>query len=281
MLTAIVIPADPDHPARLEQFDRRDLDAYRRLVGGNIEVINLGRPPASLYFNEEGKLLGLSLNLRATVLLWAHNSAFRGRDNILGDAFILGPPDQEGDDTSAPEELVTLLFQTERYRVLVKNQGDDRFYGHLPVYDSWFTAYVRGVELAQRWSQIEEIQVVAERSGERNRLIEEWLRIGLENPWIAASCDPPFTRESFHECYTLIELEDRIGHGNWSVGVAFFYRDLCFINQVDGGDEWLTIRHGIAFESITVGPIIERGRFVSLVRRLLAATKQQCQELTY
>jgi Domain of unknown function (DUF3846) len=166
MLTAIVIPADPEQPAQLEQLDRRDLDAYRRLVGGNIEVINLERPPASLYFNEEGKLLALSLNLRATALLWAHNSAFRGHNNILGDAFILGPPDREGDDTSAPEELVTLLFQTERYRVLVKNQGDERFYGHLPVYDSWFTAYVRGVELAQRWSQVEEIQVVAERSEE-------------------------------------------------------------------------------------------------------------------
>ncbi len=281
MLTAIVVPADPEQPARLEQLGKNNLDAYRRLVGGNIEVVSLERPPASLYFNEEGKFTGLSLNLRATALLWAHNSAFRGRDNILGDAFILGPPDRQGDDTSAPEELVALLFHTGSFRVLIKNQGDERYFGHLPTYDSWFTAYVRGVELAQRWSQIEEIQVVAERGEERNMLIEEWFRIGLENPWIAAAYDPPFTRESFHECHTLIELEERIGHGNWAVGTTFFYRDLCFINQVEGGDEWLTIRHGIAFESITFGPIIERGRFVSLVRRLLAATKQQCQELTY
>jgi hypothetical protein len=44
-------------------------------------------------------------------------------------------------------------------------------------------------------------------------------------------------RDSFHECYMLTALEERIGHGNWLLGTAFFYRDLCFINQVNGGDE--------------------------------------------
>ncbi len=76
------------------------------------------------------------------------------------------------------------------------------------------------------------------------------------------------------------ELE-RIGNGNWAIGTAFYYRDLCFINQVDGGDEWLTIRHGIAFESMTLEPRIEEGKFARLIRRLLAATKAQCQALTY
>jgi small nuclear ribonucleoprotein (snRNP)-like protein len=145
MLTAIVIPADPDHPVRLEQLDRNDLDAYRRLVGGNLEVINLERPMASLYLNEEGKLIELPLNPRATVLLWAHNSAFRGEDIIVGDAFIVGPPDRRGDDTTAPDELVQLLFHTERYRVLVRTQGDKEFYGNLRTFDSWFEAYVYGV----------------------------------------------------------------------------------------------------------------------------------------
>jgi hypothetical protein len=169
MLTAIVIPADPDRPARLEQFGRQNLDAYRRLVGGDIEVVNLERPPASLYFNEEGKLIGLPLNRRATALLWIHNSAFRGHDLIVGDAFILGPPDQAGDDTTAPDELVTLLFHTERYRVLVQSQEEEQFYGRLETFDSWFEAYRYGVHLAQPSSQVEEIQVVAERSQERTR----------------------------------------------------------------------------------------------------------------
>jgi len=84
------------------------------------------------------------------------------------------------------------------------------------------------------------------------KLISEWLRIGRENPWIRSAYDPPFSPESFRECNSLAELEERIGHGNWSLGTAFSYQDLCFVNQVDGG-----------------------------VRRLLAATKEQCQRLEY
>jgi hypothetical protein len=67
----------------------------------------------------------------------------------------------------------------------------------------------------------------------------------------------------------------------WSLGTALYYQDLCLINQVDGGDEWLTIRHGVAFESITFGPFIEDGEFESLIDRLLSATKAQCLALEY
>jgi len=48
----------------------------------------------------------LPLNQRATVITWAHNSAFRGYDLILGDAFIVGPVDGNGDDLTVPHELV-------------------------------------------------------------------------------------------------------------------------------------------------------------------------------
>ncbi|HKX24265.1 MAG TPA: DUF3846 domain-containing protein [Candidatus Saccharimonadales bacterium] len=281
MITAIVIPVNPKEPIRLEEIDRTDLNAYRRLVDGSLEAINLDRPPASLCFNEQGKLIGLPLNQRATFLLWAHNSAFRGQDVIVGDAFILGPPDRQGDDTTAPDDLVTLLFHTERYRILVQTKGDEKFYGNRQTFDSWFEAYRYGVDLARRWSQVEEVQVVAERHDELNKLIEKWLRIGQENPWIRTAYDPPFTWESFAECYTLAELQERIVQASWSLGTAFYYRDLCFINQIDGGDEWLTIRYDIAFESITFAPFIERGEFASLVQRLLTASKEQCQQLEY
>ena len=67
-----------------------------------------------------------------------------------------------------------------------------------------------------------------------------WLEIGLRNPWIREACDPPFTRKSFHRCATREELRERIWHGNWCLGQAFYLGDLCFIQQVDGGDEWLS-----------------------------------------
>src|SRR5438874_8994833 len=101
MITAIVIPADLTEPIRLEQLDEHDLHAYRQLVGGSIEVITLERPQSSMYLNDEGKLMELPLNQRATTLLWVHNSAFRGQDVIVGPAFVVGPPDREGDDQTA------------------------------------------------------------------------------------------------------------------------------------------------------------------------------------
>jgi hypothetical protein len=160
MITAIVLPADMEQPIRQEQIEPADLDAYQRLVGGNLEVVNLDRPPASLYFNDEGKLLDLPVNPRATVVLWVHNSAFRGQDVIAGDAFIVGPVDRNANDRTVPEELVTLLFSTQRFRVLIRIEDDEQFYGNLTVFNDWFGAYVNAAELAQRLAQVEDVQVV-------------------------------------------------------------------------------------------------------------------------
>jgi len=82
-------------------------------------------------------------------------------------------------------------------------------------------------------------------------LRSEWIEIGKENPWIRQADDPVFDVDSFGECLCRSHLIDRILHGNWCLGQAFFFRDLCFINQVNGGDEWLVIKGSVAFESFT------------------------------
>lgn len=86
-------------------------------------------------------------------------------------------------------------------------------------------------------------------------MIPTWMRIGARNPWISQAWDPEFDRESFAEVGSLSELKDALTHGNWSTGVAFCLEHAghfwCFINQVNGGDEWLVIRNGLAFESVT------------------------------
>ena len=109
----------------------------------------------------------------------------------------------------------------------------------------------------------------------------DWLAIGWENPWIRESWDPPFDKESFCECTSIEELKERLDHGNWCLGQAFTYRSLCFINQINGGDEWLTIKEDVAFESITFRLIIKRGEFEKLIGRLLEATLEQCIRLEY
>jgi hypothetical protein len=278
MPTAIVIPVDPKEPIRQEELHKNDLDAYRQLVGGNLEVLNLERPPATLYFNEEGKLVGMPVNRRATALLWVHNSGLRGRDVIVGPAFVVGPPDRQGDDRSVPEDLVELLLGTKRYRVQVQIQGSQAWSGKREVFADWFEACHHAVQLTRLSTAVEEVRVVPELADE---LRATWYRIGRENPWIREADDPPFTPDSFLGCYSIVELEERLGHGNWAVGTAFYYRDLCFIQQVEGGDEWLTIRHGVGFENVTVGPSVEDGSFGSLVTRLLTASREQCRRLEY
>lgn len=212
----------------------------------------------------------MRVNHRATTLMWVHNSAFRGREVIVGSALIVGPPNRHGDDTSAPEDLVNLLTSTDRFRVQMWTSSEPRWGSDNQVFTDWLKAYLYALQLTETWDLIEDVRVVPELD---EQLREQWYRLGAENPWISSADDPPFTRNSFTGCYSVEELADRIGHGNWSLGTAFYYRDLCFINQVDGGDEWLTIRHGIAFESITFARIIEDGEFASLVQRLLAASK--------
>ena len=111
-----------------------------------------------------------------------------------------------------------------------------------------------------------------------------WLKLGRANPWVRRAVDPPFTETSFAECQTVEELLDRFDHGNWSLGVAFYLGDLCFIQQVDGGDEWLTIKQDLAFESISFGNIIQRdGRAAAqaMVEDMQRATPAQCKALEY
>lgn len=114
-----------------------------------------------------------------------------------------------------------------------------------------------------------------------SELLEEWYNLGLANQSIRLAVDPPFTRDSFVKCGSYAELRDKLTEASWSTGTAFYMRDLCLINQVDGGDEWLVIRHGVAFESINFLPIIRRGDFASLLVRLFAATKEMCERLEY
>ena len=123
-------------------------------------------------------------------------------------------------------------------------------------------------------------------SDRHRELFPIWLRIGWTNPWIAEARDPPFTYLSFRVCPDLDELTEQIFHGNWALGNAFVLGELCFINQVDGGDEWLTIKGRTAFESITVDPYWRNSetapeRFQNLVRRFQRATEARCKALTY
>jgi len=91
-----------------------------------------------------------------------------------------------------------------------------------------------------------------------------------------------FVRNSlFHECSSVEMLKERLSRGNWCLAQAFYWQDLCFINQVDGGDEWLVIKGDLVFESLTVEPMIASGRFDDFLRRVMTASREQLLTLQY
>lgn len=101
-------------------------------------------------------------------------------------------------------------------------------------------------------------KVLCEACGNRI-MMDIWLFEGYRNPWIRCADDPPFTRESFRVVKTMTELMEKFRQGNCSLGQAFIYKNLVFINQKDGGDEWLTIKDWCPFDSISFKAVLRHG----------------------
>jgi len=98
---------------------------------------------------------------------------------------------------------------------------------------------------------------------------DQCYRLGMQNPWCSgkvAEEDGDFVVEEDRLNRNSVSVIERLNvlkaffkHGNWCLGNAVIYRNLCFIQQDNGGDEWLTIKkfsNGVVknFESYTFGP---------------------------
>lgn len=100
-----------------------------------------------------------------------------------------------------------------------------------------------------------------------------------EREWLAVGGLDYFEEESEYPynlktCETLEELKGKFASGGWAVRQAFAYERLCFVNQINGGDEWWALyKHPDGriqgFESITFRHFIEIGEFENLMERLL------------
>lgn len=85
---------------------------------------------------------------------------------------------------------------------------------------------------------------------------------------------------ALYEYETLEDVKAFFEHGNWSIRAAVKYKDLIFVNQVNGGDEWLTIKivdgELYEFESVSWGHMLARPKddpytFDQFMTRCLAA----------
>lgn len=88
-----------------------ELDPMKEVIGGWMQLVAIRQ--GSLYLDEEGKMKDLPINAWARG--FARRLGWRGADDDLfvGTALILGPIDDEGDDTAVSNHV---LIQWEMFR---------------------------------------------------------------------------------------------------------------------------------------------------------------------
>ena len=100
------------------------------------------------------------------------------------------------------------------------------------------------------------------------KLLKHWYSLGRKNIWIREAEDPKFSLDVFTEKEKIDDFIRTLLIGNWSLGQAFYYKDLCLINQINGGDEWLVIKgYGNAIDSWTVSAF-KKEKLVNAIRIL-------------
>lgn len=111
MTRVLLIPADGNASVRL--VDCLDLPTLRRLLdGGYCEAVRLADSTWTAYCDEEGKLKGLPFNAVASALAWS--LGWPPHDSLVGPVVWVGAPDDEGDDTDVPPEVVAAVTRVLR-----------------------------------------------------------------------------------------------------------------------------------------------------------------------
>lgn len=101
--------------------------------------------------------------------------------------------------------------------------------------------------------------------------------------------DDPYLEEypyEFDRCFSMDDLSDFFSHGNWAIRQGVLYGDLAFIQQVNGGDEWWTLKQAgddwLPFESVSFGAIAkDRSELVRYIAGMRLATPEECKHLDY
>lgn len=90
-----------------------DFEHLQKLVGGWVEAIRFGVTGLDALINEEGKLIPLPPNRKATELCSMFEVGLRPGDFISGNMVLLGPVNDDGDWTDVPEEWAKEILPAE------------------------------------------------------------------------------------------------------------------------------------------------------------------------
>lgn len=116
-----------------------------------------------------------------------------------------------------------------------------------------------------------------------SELLSAWMAIGEQNDWICEAVDPEFNASSFVRCDSIDELVAHFKAGNWSLGNAFYLKDLCFIQQVNAGDEYLAMKGDVPFDSVSCQFWVSKNEdeFRRFLTNVLNASSDQVKSMTH
>lgn len=111
-ITGIIVPADPDSDITQVVFERGDLEYMQRVVGGYVEATDMPRVKATIWSNDEGAIIKLPVNVRASEFLYKFAPEHEGHNIMFGDVLITGLPDKDGDTQSVTAVVQRYLLES-------------------------------------------------------------------------------------------------------------------------------------------------------------------------
>ena len=179
MVKGIYVPVDQSEP--LEQREFATLEDYQAAVGGWIEAVDVPSLGITIYVNEEGLLRHLPFNPRASFLWWYHVPGAH-QAMLVGNAIIVGAPDEDGDSTDVPQEVIDLLTGASEYAVAIQmggtsepsesdgklssillplTHGDPSWCISVTRHEDYFSAAAWAVVFRERWTDAVNVRVVS------------------------------------------------------------------------------------------------------------------------
>lgn len=164
MVRALIIPSAEHEPITEREIET--LEDYQVVVGGWIEPVDITALGVTVYVHEEGLMLNLPFNPRATFLWWYFVPAARQKAMLVGPALITGLPNRSGESTDVPRAVAAMLAERGEWRVEVRTVGDPKWYRNQMTYSDYFEALVWAMLTLERWSAAEDVRVVPVLHGE-------------------------------------------------------------------------------------------------------------------
>lgn len=103
MTRGLIVHMDGTAEVFNHELNYRELN---QVVDGYIEAVNFGKKPYFCYCNEEGKIIKLQQNRVATNLWYNSGQTILIGDYLAGTVIFFGHPDDEGNETDFPQELI-------------------------------------------------------------------------------------------------------------------------------------------------------------------------------